>query len=47
MGEIDSSGIEPHCLYEENFNGDRAVAHYLNTVRTTRETDVVQVVNDT
>jgi hypothetical protein len=34
------------CLYEEDFNGERVIAHHLNIVRTTRETDVVQIVND-
>jgi hypothetical protein len=37
----------PTGLSKEDFNGERAVAHYLNTVRTTGETDVVQIVNDT
>jgi hypothetical protein len=44
---IDQSGTERHCLYEESFNGDGAVVRYLNTVRTTKEPDVVQIVNDT
>ena len=38
---------EQHRLYEENVNGDSTVAPYLNTVRRTKETDVVQIVNDT
>jgi hypothetical protein len=33
-------------LYKGNFNGDGAVVSYLNNVRTTKETDVVQIVND-
>ena len=33
-------------MHEENFNGDGAVVTYLNNVRTTKETDVVQIVND-
>jgi hypothetical protein len=33
-------------LYEEDFNGERVVARYLNIIGTTRETDVVQIVND-
>jgi hypothetical protein len=33
-------------LYEEDFNGERAVAHHLNIVRTTGETDVVLIAND-
>jgi hypothetical protein len=37
---------ERHCLHEENFNGHGAVVSYLNNVRTTKETDVVQIVND-
>jgi hypothetical protein len=37
--------LERHCLHEEN-NGDGAVASYLNNVRTTKEIDVVQIVND-
>src|SRR3984893_3973409 len=37
---------ERHRLHEENFNGDGAVVSYLSDVRTTKETDVVQIVND-
>jgi hypothetical protein len=33
-------------LYEEDFNGERVVAHYLNIIRTAREADVVRIVND-
>ena len=33
-------------MYKGNFNGDGAVVSYLNNVRTTKETDVVQIVND-
>jgi hypothetical protein len=35
------------CFYEECFNGDGAVVCYLHTVRTTKDTDVVRIVNDT
>jgi hypothetical protein len=37
---------ERYCLYEEIFNGHGAVVSYLNNVRTTKKTDVVQIVID-
>jgi len=47
MGGVDGGYCGAHVgLDEENFNGDGAVVFYLNNVRTTKETDVVQIVND-